>query len=64
MEELKIAVKLYNEKKEKIIGLIKNNEYLNAKEKSNCVKYVEEFYKIINNDRDLQRIFVEGGRKN
>lgn len=64
MEELKVAVKLYNDKKEKIIGLIKNNEFLNSKEKSKCVSYVEDFYKIINNDRDLQRIFVEGGRKN
>jgi hypothetical protein len=64
MEELKIAVKLYNDKKEKIIGLIKSNEYLGSKEKSKCVSYVEDFYKIINNDRDLQRIFVEGGRKN
>jgi 16S rRNA G966 N2-methylase RsmD len=64
MEELKVAVKLYNDKKEKIMGLIKNNEYLNSKEKSKAVSYVEDFYKIINNDRDLQRIFVDGGRKN
>ena len=64
MEELKVAVKLFNDKKEKIIGLIKNNEHLNSKEKSKCVSYVEEFYKIINNDRDLQRIFVDGGRRN
>ncbi|HEX6171131.1 MAG TPA: hypothetical protein VFZ33_15700 [Chitinophagaceae bacterium] len=64
MEELKVAVKLFNDKKEKIIGLIKNNEHLNSKEKSRCVAYVEEFYKIINNDRDLQRIFVDGGRRN
>jgi hypothetical protein len=64
MEELKTAVKIYNDKKEKIIGMIKNNEYLSSKEKSKSVSYVEEFYKIINNDRDLQRIFVDGGRKN
>ena len=64
MEELKIAVKLFNDKKEKIIALIKNNEHLNSKVKSNCVSYVEDFYKIINSDRDLQRIFVDGGRKN
>ena len=64
MEELKIAVKVYNDKKEKIMGLIKNNEYLSSKEKSKCVSYVEDFYKIINNDKDLQRIFVDGGRKN
>ena len=64
MEELKVAVKLYNDKKEKIIGMIKSNEYLSSKEKSKSVSYVEDFYKIINNDRDLQRIFVDGGRKN
>ena len=64
MEELKIAVKLYNDKKEKIIGMIKSNEYLSSKEKSKSVSYIEDFYKIINNDRDLQRIFVDGGRKN
>ena len=62
MEELKTAVKLFNERKEKIIGLIKNNEYLNSREKSRSVEYVEEFYKTINSDRDLQRIFIDGGR--
>ena len=62
MEELKTAVKLFNERKEKIIGLIKNNEYLTSKEKSKTVDYVEDFYKTINNDRELNRIFVEGGR--
>jgi len=62
MEELKIAVKLFNDKKEKIIGLIKNNEQLNSKEKSRTIDYVEDFYKTINNDRELNKIFVAGGR--
>ena len=62
MDELKTAVKLFNDKKEKIIGLIKNNEYLNSKEKSRTLDYVEDFYKTINNERELNRIFVEGGR--
>lgn len=62
MEELKIAVKLFNDKKEKIIGLIKNNEYLNSKERSRTIDYIEDFYKTINNDRELNKIFVEGGR--
>lgn len=64
MDELKIAVKLYNDKKEKILALIKNNEHLKAKEKSIAVSYIEDFYKTINNDRELNRIFVEGGRTN
>ena len=62
MDELKTAVKLFNDRKEKIMGLIKNNEYLTAKEKSRAADYVEDFYKTINNDRDLKKIFVDGGR--
>jgi len=44
--------------------MIKSNEYLSSKEKSKSVSYVEDFYKIINNDKDLKRIFVDGGRQN
>ena len=62
MEELKVVVQLFNDKKEKIMGLIKNNEYLNSREKSKTVQYVEDFYKTINNEKELQRIFVDGGR--
>lgn len=62
MDELKKAVKLFNDKKQQIIDLIKNNEYLSPKVKSNTIDYVEDFYKTINNDRDLKRIFVDGGR--
>ena len=62
MDELKIAVKLFNDRKQKIIGVIKNNEYLNSKEKSRAVDYIEDFYKTINDDRELKRIFVDGGR--
>ena len=62
MDELKMAVQLFNERKEKIISLVKNNEYLSSKNKSNTVQYIEEFYKTINDDRELKRIFVDGGR--
>jgi hypothetical protein len=62
MEELKTAVKLFNDRKEKIINLVKNNEYLSSRNKSNTVQYIEDFYKTINDDRELKRIFVDGGR--
>ncbi len=64
MAELKIAIQLFNDKKSQITGLIKNNEYLSSKEKSNTIDYVEEFYKTINSDKEVNKIFVEGGRKN
>ena len=62
MEELKMAVQLFNDRKEKIMNLVKNNEYLNARNKANTVQYIEDFYKTINNDRELKKIFVDGGR--
>jgi hypothetical protein len=39
MEELKVAVNCLMRKKESIIGLIKNNEYLSSKVKSRTVSY-------------------------
>ena len=62
MEELKIAVQLFNERKERIISLVKSNEHLSSRNKSSTVQYIEEFYKTINDDRELKRIFVDGGR--
>lgn len=62
MEELKIAVKLFNDRKEKIMNLVKNDEHLTSRNKSNTVQYIEDFYKTINDDKELKKIFVDGGR--
>lgn len=62
MDELKLAVGLFNERKERIISLVKNNEHLSSRNKSNTVQYIEDFYKTINDDRELKRVFVDGGR--
>lgn len=64
MEELKMVIKVFNDKKEQIYNLVKNNEYLTSKVKSSCISYIDDFYKIINDDREVERIFVKGGRKN
>jgi len=62
MEEMKEAIKIFNAKKEQIYNLVKNNEYLSSKEKSSTIDYIDDFYKIINDDRQVKKIFVEGGR--
>jgi hypothetical protein len=64
MEELKETIKIFNEKKDQIYNLVKNNEYLSSREKSSTISYIDDFYKIINDDRQVNKIFVEGGRKN
>jgi len=63
MEELKAAIKIFNDKKDQIYNLVKNNEYLSSREKSSTVSYIDEFYQIINDDRQVNKIFVEGGRE-
>jgi hypothetical protein len=64
MEELKEIIKIFNDKKEQILNLVKNNEYLTPKVKASTVSYIDDFYKIINDDREVKRIFVDGGRRN
>jgi hypothetical protein len=64
MEELKVTIKIFNDKKEQIYKLINNNEHLSARIKSSCISYLDDFYKIINDDREVEKIFVKGGRKN
>jgi hypothetical protein len=62
LEELKVVIKLFNEKKDQIYNLFTKNEYLTSREKSSCISYIDVFYKIINDDREVERIFVKGGR--
>jgi hypothetical protein len=64
MEEMKEAIKIFNAKKDQMYNLVKNNEYLSSKEKSLTTSYIDDFYKIINDDRQVTKIFVEGGRTN
>ncbi len=64
MEELKETIKIFNDKKEQIYNLVRNNEYLTSKVKSSTVSFMDDFYKIINDDREVKKVFVEGGRKN
>lgn len=61
MEELKEVVAVFNAKKEQLYNLVKNNEYLSSREKSSTISYIDEFYKIINDERELKKIFIEGG---
>jgi hypothetical protein len=63
MEELKKVVTLFNEKKESFIKLIKEFELIEKKDRDIMIKYVNEFYTIINSDRKLNDIFIFNARK-
>ena len=62
MEELNVAIKIFNDKKSQIYDLVNKNEYLSSKSKSSTVSYMDEFYKIINDEREVKKVFIEGAR--
>lgn len=64
MTELQEAIKVFNEKKDAIMGTITNFTPLDSKSKSWLTKFTEEFYKTINNQREVQRMFIDQARVN
>jgi len=63
MEEYEPIIKLFNEKKEEVYNLYKNCEWLSDKTKSSTIKYIDEFYKIINDPKKVEREFIKNCRK-
>ena len=63
MEEYTPVIKLFNDKKEEVYNLFKNCEWLSDKTKSSTIKYLDEFYKIINDPKTVEREFIKNCRK-
>jgi hypothetical protein len=64
MEELQTAFKLYRDKKNAIISLISNFQPLASRTKSGAIDFINEFYKIIEDQRKVKDIFIDKARKN
>lgn len=62
MEELNIALGIFKEQKEKIFALVNNFELLNAKNKKYMIEYLESFYALIKNPKDIKNIFIDNAR--
>jgi hypothetical protein len=58
MEELDAAFAVYRDKKAAIISLIDNFTLIKSGERRALVAYIEDFYKIINDKRLVQNIFI------
>jgi len=63
MEELEAGIAVFNKHKPAIDALIANAELLSAYLKKDISSYVNDFYKIINNSKEVKRIFIENARK-
>lgn len=63
MDELNSAILIFNKQKENIYSLVNNFAPLNIKNKKDIIDYLDDFYKIINNPRSVQDIFIDHARK-
>lgn len=57
--ELQTAFTVYNQKKDKIYQLINDCNQLQIKHKKDMIDYLEDFYRTINNKREVQKVFFE-----
>jgi hypothetical protein len=64
MEELQSTFDVYRKKKDNIIALINNFSLLSSRNRKELVAYVGEFYKIINDPKQVQNVFIDNARKN
>jgi len=56
------TLRLFNARKEQIIQVFEDCPWLNNGRKKEAVKYLESFYKVINNERSVQREFFDNAR--
>lgn len=64
MAELQLALDVFRKQKENIISLVKNFELVNSRARDVMLDYIDEFYSIIEDNKDVQSLFIYGARKN
>jgi hypothetical protein len=62
MEEIQKTLDVFRSKKESIYSLINNFEQLNEKNKNELINYLDEFYKIIDNEKSVKLFFIDNAR--
>ena len=63
MEELNVALEVFNQKKEALYALINDFELLTPASKKNMTKYLDSFYDLIKNPRDVKIAFIDNARE-
>lgn len=64
MAELEISLAIFREKREEITKLVTNFEILDQRSRKDVMKYVDDFYEMIENKKLVQREFIDGARRN
>jgi hypothetical protein len=63
MEELQEALEIFRKKKSEIYTLVSNFELIKKSERDLMIKYLDDFYRTIENKRQVEKIFIEGARR-
>lgn len=63
MEELEEVFDVFRQKKQAIYDLINGFHLLKPSSQKEMIAYLEEFYKIIDNKKRVEEIFIKGARK-
>jgi len=58
-DKLPETVALFNEKRSDILNLFKNDAHLNDHNRKKAIKYIEDFYKIINDPREFKEAITD-----
>jgi len=62
MEELQVAIDVFKKHKEEIYKLYKSFDLLDNYSKKEIGNYLDDFYKIINNPKEVQKVFIDNAR--
>jgi hypothetical protein len=62
MDELKEVIQIYQLQRPAIDSLVKNFKQLESGHKKEMIKYIDDFFKIIANEKDIRYFFVSNAR--
>jgi hypothetical protein len=62
MEELQVTLDKFRNKKAAIISLISNFTLITERNRKTMVEYLEEFFKLIENKKQVQTVFIDNAR--
>lgn len=58
-DQLPQTVALFNEKKPEILGLFNNDPHLNDRSRKKAIKYIDDFYEIINDPKQFEKQIID-----
>jgi hypothetical protein len=64
MEELQLTLDVYRKQKQNILDYVRNFTLLGDKTRRTMASYLEEFYRMIENKKQVETAFIDNARKN